>query len=72
MDALKAGYTAWKILQISAFELGRDPRSGTIDTSEEWCRENIRYIGISIFFVTSVFYTNRCKVKIIIRVHLTA
>ncbi|PUZ70167.1 hypothetical protein GQ55_2G205000 [Panicum hallii var. hallii] len=40
-DALKADFTTWKTLLLSASGLGRDPKTGTIAASNDWWEEKI-------------------------------
>jgi hypothetical protein len=50
-DALKADFTTWKTLLLSASGLGRDPKTGTIAASDDWWEEKIEVSKIVFDFV---------------------
>jgi hypothetical protein len=45
-DALKSEFIEWKTLLLSASGLGRDPRTGSIVASNEWCEEKIKVCNL--------------------------
>jgi hypothetical protein len=50
-DALKADFTTWKTLLLSASGLGRDPKTGTIAASDDWWEEKIDVSNLVFDFV---------------------
>jgi hypothetical protein len=50
-DALKADFTTWKTLLLSASGLGRDPKTGTIAASDDRWEEKIDVSNLVFDFV---------------------
>jgi hypothetical protein len=50
-DALKANFTTWKTILLSASRLGRDPKTGTIAASDDWWEEKIDVSNLAFDFV---------------------
>jgi hypothetical protein len=60
-DALKADFTTWKTLLLSASGLGRDPKTGIIAASDDWWEEKIDVSNLVFDFVVyliMLFYDN--------------